>query len=188
MKFTSTGDLVFNTQFGNSIGYISRAGMFNPSACTQLESDVVGAQCEWGLNPTPPIIQGPDASCTNPCITETLVSNSFVPCTPTSRSDPTCPWTSVDLNGSLYFSWITRDKHVWFDIAGRGVGYIRAQDLARGKPLFVLFPPISVYPPGAFSCGGTDGNLGAIAVDESTNTVWYGEYCRKRLARHYPIK
>src|SRR5262249_26042959 len=72
MKLTSTGDLVFNTQFGNSIGYISRAAMFNPSACTQLESDVVGAQCEWGLNPTPPIIQGPDASCTNPCITETL--------------------------------------------------------------------------------------------------------------------
>src|SRR5262249_61447503 len=130
-----------------------------------------------GLIPTPTIIEGPDASCTNPCITETLVSNSFVPCTPASRSDATCPWTSVDQNGSLYFSWITRDKRVWLDIAGRGVGYIRAQDLARGKPSFVLFPPFSVYPGGQFSCAGGGGEPGASAAAPApTPGLWGGDW------------
>jgi hypothetical protein len=90
-------------------------------------------------------------------------------------------------NGNLYFGWITRDKHVWFDIAGRGVGYIKLSDLQRGRSRFVLLPPSSLYPSGPFFCGPGLGNLGAIAADESNGSVWYGEYCRRRIARYFPL-
>jgi hypothetical protein len=194
LKLTRTGDLVVNTQFGNTLGFISRSTLSNPTtlatSCTQLRSTVPGVSCDWTANwyaVNPPLVDGPDASCVNPCITEAVISGSFAPCTPASRDDAACPWTSPERNGTLYFSWITKKGQVWFTNSYRGIGFINQNDLAHGRQRFVLFPPMSVYPSGPYSCGGDTGNLGAIAVDESTQTVWYAEYCTRRVVRHWPI-
>jgi hypothetical protein len=189
LKLTPAGDLLYHTQFGNTFGFIRWSDVLNPSPkCTALVSDAPGADCDVHVNPTPPLLDGPDVSCVNPCITETVLADGFLPCTPASRDDATCPWASGKKKGALYFGWITRDERVWFDIAGRGVGYIKLQDLRRGRPRFVLLPPASLYPNGPFSCAGVPlGNIGAIAVDELNDTVWYGEYCRRRIARYWPL-
>ena len=77
---------------------------------------------------------------------------------------------------------------MWFTDSYRGIGFINQNDLAGGRQRFVLFPPLSVYPSGPYTCGdGSTTNLGAIAVDESTATVWYAEYCRRRVVRHWPL-
>jgi hypothetical protein len=86
---------------------------------------------------------------------------------------------------------------LFVSITGRGFG-----TTPPGASLAVTIMPITGSPEGPASSffpvlrlsewsvllQRGDGNLGAIAVDESTSTVWYGEYCRKRLARHFPIK
>ena len=192
LRLTKTGDLVFQTQFGNTFGVIPRSDLLSPTrlaACTTLKSKVAAADCGiFDLNPTPPpALRSPDVSCVNPCITETVLGDGFLPCTPASRDDAACPWDTGGQNGNLYYGWITRDKHVWFDIAGRGVGYIKLSDLQQGRSRFVLLPPSSLYPSGPFSCGPGLGNVGAIAVDESNDSVWYGEYCRRRIARYFPL-
>src|SRR5262249_41461630 len=178
LKLTRTGDMVVNTQFGHTLGFISGSTLLNPTtlatSCTQLRSQVPGVSCDWNANwsaVNPPFVHGPDPSCVNPCITEAVVSGGFVPCTPASRNDAACPWTSPERSGGLYFSWITKKKQVWFTDSSRGIGFINQNDLARGRQRFVLFPPLSVYPNGPYTCGdGSTTNLGAIAVDESTST------------------
>jgi hypothetical protein len=197
IEFTSAGDIVTTLSGGNSIGFIRGNTVLNKaelaSTCSQLTSPVQGASCTWHRTPALFIDAVPDASCVNPCITETLLAGAFQGCIPTSREDPSCPWNTTDdvRRGALYWSWLTADKTVWFDLVGEGIGYIRQSDLRRGRARVILFPPISSYDPGPYSCqfGGPPDttNLGQVAVDESRKTVWHAEYCRQRLARHWPL-
>lgn len=186
LKFTGASQLVGTKQFPNQLFYIDESTTID-ERCTRLESINPGETCptvhEVYLDgqPIPP-------GCRNPCVTELTVSGSFLPCTPSSPADPQCPWTNLSgSTGGVYFVAVSKDGKVWFDQAGRGVGYITLSDLAAGIPNFVMLPPAALYPAPPISCGGDNGNLGGIAIDVSDGAIWYGEYSRCRLVRHEKV-
>src|SRR5262249_5592073 len=108
-----------------------------------------------------------DPSCVNPCITESLVPDTWAP-------DATVPpFTHRPLTSLLDLAW-DRSGNLWF---GRGV-------FVKGEKNFALLPPLIWLYPSSFSPGDLhEGIAVGLAIDRATGEIGGADPAGLRLNR-----
>jgi len=115
----------------------------------------------------PQTIQLADPSCVNPCITESLVPDTWTP----DASVP--PFSHRPLTSLLDLAW-DRGKNLWF---GGGV-------FVKGEKNFALLPPLLWLYPSRFDPGDLhEGIGGGMAINQATGEIWAADPAGLRLNR-----
>jgi len=122
-----------------------------------------------------------DATGANPCLIEYAVPD-FDPSTSQMHS------LARDDAGNLWFGQGRTGARDADPARGASIGYVQA-----GTGRVILLPPLSLYP---FTSTGAEcrpageevAHLGAgIAFDPRTSSVWFADFCRKRLGQIVPL-
>jgi streptogramin lyase len=167
---TTNGDIVATEYSSNRIARFRGSRAADP-ACNQL-APPPGSSVSCVISPIgstyPQTIQLPDPSCVNPCITESLLSDSWAE----DASSP--PFTHSRVTSLLVLD-ADRKQNLWF---GQGV-------FVRGKKNFALLPPLLALYPSSFGSPASlhSGLGGGMLVNRATGEIWATDFSGLRLNR-----
>jgi streptogramin lyase len=169
------GDILATEYYSNRIARFQFSQMSNPACGGLIAPPGSSVSCVASPlgNTYPQTIQLPDPSCINPCITESLLPDSWV----VDASTP--PFTHAPATSLLVISQ-DRRRNVWF---GQGV-------FVKGEKNFALFPPLlALYPSTYGPPASLHAGLGAgMVVNSATGEIWATDYSGLRLNRLLPLR